>query len=82
MYYLENLNCARHAFPDAGEHFRFASMMDSASPPWGSKGMLNRVGRKIRDEQELTFREVAAIENWRAAHSYVLNTFKPLLWSK
>jgi ppGpp synthetase/RelA/SpoT-type nucleotidyltranferase len=53
-----------------------------ATPPWGTKGLLNRAGAKIRDRKDLTDDETSALEDWRAAHSYVLNTFKPLLWSR
>lgn len=52
------------------------------SPPWGTKGLINRAGEKIRRGEELTEEEALAFEEWRAAHSYVLNTFKPLLWSR
>ncbi len=51
-------------------------------PPWGSKGRLNRAGASIRQSKELILDEASAFEEWRAAHSYVLNTFKPLLWSR
>ena len=52
------------------------------APPWGTKGRLNRAGAKIRAGEELSGEEALAFEEWRAAHSYVLNTFKPLLWSR
>jgi putative GTP pyrophosphokinase len=51
-------------------------------PPWGTKGRLNNVGKKIRLNQELLPEENEAFDSWRGAHSYVLNTFKPLLWSR
>jgi hypothetical protein len=54
----------------------------SPAPPWGSKGKVNKAGIKIRDHRQLTVDEMYAFETWRAAHSYVLNTFKPLLWSR
>lgn len=52
------------------------------APPWGTKGLLNRAGLKIRQKEIPTAEEASAFEEWRAAHSYVLNTFKPLLWSR
>jgi len=52
------------------------------TPPWGTKGLLNRTGAKIREDKPLSDEEASALEDWRAAHSYVLNTFKPLLWSR
>ena len=65
--------------------FRFekmSAMANKNSVPWESKGTLNRAGKKIRDHGVLSVDESEAFENWRAAHSYVLNTFKPLLWSR
>ena len=56
--------------------------MATEAPPWGTKGLLNRTGDKIRRGEDLTRDEVESFENWRGAHSYVLNTFKPLLWSR
>jgi putative GTP pyrophosphokinase len=50
--------------------------------PWGSKGLLNRAGDKIRRGEDLSKEEQTSFEEWRAAHSYVLNTFKPLLWRR
>ncbi len=52
------------------------------TPPWGTKGRLNNVGKKIRLNQELLPDENEAFDSWRGARSYVLNTFKPLLWSR
>ena len=65
--------------------FSFSFLMAKAvavAPPWGSKGLLNRAGDKIRRGEDLTWEELRAFEDWRAAHSYVLNTFKPLLWRR
>jgi putative GTP pyrophosphokinase len=58
------------------------AIADAEAPPWGSKGLLNRAGDKIRKGEILSVEEIDAFENWRGAHSYVLNTFKPLLWSR
>jgi putative GTP pyrophosphokinase len=46
------------------------------------QGALNRIGDKLRRGEELTDEDLNSVENWRAAHSYILNTFKPLLWSR
>lgn len=64
--------------------FTFGSMMSNSEdmPPWGSKGRLNRAGAKIRTNQPLSPEESLAVDAWRASHSYVLNTFKPLLWRR
>jgi putative GTP pyrophosphokinase len=58
-----------------------AKVLQRASP-WGTKGLLNRAGDKIRRGEDLSKEEQVAFEEWRAAHSYVLNTFKPLLWRR
>lgn len=50
--------------------------------PWGTKGRLNRAGKKIRAGQDLSYEEADALDAWRGAHGYVLNTFKPLLWRR
>jgi putative GTP pyrophosphokinase len=50
--------------------------------PWGSKGLLNRAGVKFRSGDTLNEDELYAFESWRGAHSYILNTFKPLLWNR
>jgi putative GTP pyrophosphokinase len=79
---LSVLSCGPHA---AGADFTFVRFMARAAaitPPWGSKGLLNRAGEKIRRGDGLSWEELSAFEDWRAAHSYVLNTFKPLLWSR
>lgn len=51
-------------------------------PPWKSKSVLNRAGEKIRKGERPSDAEIEAMETWRAAHSYVLNTFKPLIWRR
>jgi GTP pyrophosphokinase len=48
-------------------------------PPWGSKGIINRAGEALREHRTPTDEEAAAIETWRAAHKYVLNTFQAIL---
>jgi putative GTP pyrophosphokinase len=53
-----------------------------SNPPWGTKGRLNSIGKKIRLNQELSTEENHAFDSWRGAHAYILNTFKPLLWSR
>jgi putative GTP pyrophosphokinase len=55
---------------------------NDVSPPWGSKGVLNRAGERFRAGETLAEDELYAVESWRGAHSYILNTFKPLLWSR
>lgn len=69
---------------DAVASFEFAKMnaISSVTPPWATKGRVNKAGAKIRAGLELSKEEADAFESWRAGHSYVLNTFKPLLWSR
>jgi putative GTP pyrophosphokinase len=45
-------------------------------PPWGSKGLVNRAGQAIREHRELSEEQVQALNAWRGAHKYVLNTFQ------
>jgi len=74
------------SFPSSGRNclFEFAKMTASSDnePPWGSKGRVNRAGTKIRAHEQLSEEENNSFEIWRGSHSYVLNTFKPLLWSR
>jgi len=49
------------------------------TPPWGSKGLLNRAGEALRNHRDLTREEMLAIETWRWAHTKVLNTFQAIL---
>jgi putative GTP pyrophosphokinase len=73
----------RIAFNNAsGVGERMTTIEKNPSPPWGSKGSLNRTGEKLRLGHELNDEELYILESWRGAHSYVLNTFKPLLWSR
>jgi hypothetical protein len=51
-------------------------LMQASRPPWGSKGLINRAGQAIRERRELTEEEVQALDAWRGAHKYVLNTFQ------
>ena len=51
------------------------------APPWGSKGQLNRAGDAIRNGM-LSPEGAAAVDAWRAAHRYVLNTFQSILRNK
>jgi putative GTP pyrophosphokinase len=67
----------------ASEMFMWKRMSGSANEAlWGTKGQLNRAGKKIRIGEELTTEEAYALDAWRGAHGYVLNTFKPLLWRR
>lgn len=43
--------------------------------PEFSKGEVNRAGRRLA-ERRATQHDLAVIENWRAAHNHVLNTFQ------
>ncbi len=52
---------------------------DLPKPPWGSKGLINRAGESFREGRDTTTDELFAIETWRAAHKYVLNTFQSIL---
>lgn len=47
--------------------------------PWGSKGLLNRAGEGFRSKRKLSAEEFHAVENWRAAHKHILNTFQAIL---
>jgi len=47
--------------------------------PWGSKGLVNRAGDVLREKRQLTDEQLSALENWRAAHKHVLNTFQSIL---
>lgn len=62
-------------------NFDYAQMANQPTPPWGSKGRVNKAGANIR-VGKITPDDQFALEMWRGAHSYVLNTFKPLLWSR
>lgn len=46
--------------------------------PGGSKSRVNRAGTHVRD-QRVTADDLQAIDEWRAAHKVVLNTFQPSL---
>lgn len=46
--------------------------------PGGSKGRVNRAGAAVRDA-EATDEDLAVIDDWRAAHRGVLNTFQAIL---
>jgi putative GTP pyrophosphokinase len=51
----------------------------SEYPPWGSKGAVNRAGEALRGIGPLSAENAAALENWRASHNAVLNTFQAIL---
>ncbi len=65
-------------------NFSYADMSaeKNSLPPWGTKGRVNKAGVRIRSVDVLSAEDINAFESWRAAHGYVLNTFKPLLWSR
>lgn len=46
--------------------------------PGGSKSRVNRAGNAVRESAE-DFDDLLVIEEWRAAHRYVLNTFQAIL---
>lgn len=46
--------------------------------PGGSKSRVNRAGNAVRDETA-EIEDYLVIEEWRAAHRYVLNTFQAIL---
>ena len=52
------------------------------SPPWGSKGLINRAGQAFRDHRDLTEQELHSFNSWRGAHKYILNTFQANLRSR
>jgi hypothetical protein len=51
------------------------------APPWGSKARVNRAGDRFRSHSA-TEEDIEIFELWRGSHRYILNTFKPLLWSR
>jgi ppGpp synthetase/RelA/SpoT-type nucleotidyltranferase len=58
--------------------FEFTKLNRPVSP-WGSKGLVNRAGESLREGRQLSKEELDALENWRAAHKHVLNTFQAIL---
>lgn len=53
-------------------------MLQAPGFPGGSKSRVNRAGQAVRDGRE-TLEDLAVIEEWRAAHRAVLNTFQAIL---
>jgi putative GTP pyrophosphokinase len=51
----------------------------SEYPPWGSKGAVNRAGEALRAPGHLGPKHSDTLENWRASHNAVLNTFQAIL---
>jgi len=51
---------------------------DTAGFPGGSKSRVNAAGNRIRDGAD-THEDLAAVDEWRAAHRAVLNTFQAIL---
>jgi ppGpp synthetase/RelA/SpoT-type nucleotidyltranferase len=49
------------------------------APPWISKERLNRAGAALRAPGKLTSDDMEVLDSWRAAHSYVINTFQSIL---
>jgi ppGpp synthetase/RelA/SpoT-type nucleotidyltranferase len=49
------------------------------TPAWGSKKLVNRAGDAVRTGRQLSPEEVQALDAWRRAHKYVLNTFQAIL---
>lgn len=54
--------------------------MAYASPKY-SKGRVDRAGRSIAS-QHYDHDDVDVLENWRASHAHILNTFKQLLYNR
>lgn len=52
--------------------------MSKFAHPEHSKGRVNRAGNNVRADQ-YDDDDIAVIENWRASHSYILNTFQATL---
>jgi ppGpp synthetase/RelA/SpoT-type nucleotidyltranferase len=81
--YMEPIRATTNGVLKGGERrpFRYQEMLDMPGdrPPWGSKGAVNRAGEKLRRGEELSEVDYEALEAWRAGHSYILNTFQPLL---
>lgn len=50
---------------------------DASSFPGGSKSRVNRAGENVRNGVA-TNEDLAVIEEWRAAHRKVLNTFQAI----
>lgn len=53
-------------------------MPENPSFPGGSKSKVNRAGDHVRSNSATTA-DLAAIDDWRAAHRGVLNTFQAIL---
>jgi putative GTP pyrophosphokinase len=51
------------------------------SAPHYSRGRVDRAGRAIV-QNTATPEDVAVLENWRASHAHILNTFKQLLYNR
>lgn len=49
--------------------------------PRYSKGRVDRAGQRVGTENE-TDEDLEVLENWRAAHANILNTFKTLLYNR
>ena len=54
--------------------------MAYASPKY-SRGRVDRAGRAIAT-QHFIQDDVDVLENWRASHAHILNTFKQLLYNR
>jgi len=54
-------------------------LVDIALPPWGSKGRVNRAGEALRKQGPFASDDALTLENWRASHNRVLNTFQAIL---
>ena len=53
---------------------RIKNRMANGSPTWISKGRVNRAGEALRDDNaEFTQEDANILDEWRAAHRYVLN---------
>src|SRR5262245_48407140 len=52
--------------------------MPFADPTAYTKGQINRAGDQVRNG-EATPAALTIIDNWRASHAYILNTFQAML---
>lgn len=53
--------------------------MKQIKVPWVSKSRLNRAGEHLRDVDLLLDEDLIILEEWRAAHKHLLNSFQSIL---
>lgn len=64
--------------PDCPPGIGYCRAMPFADPAAYSKGQINRAGAAVRSDT-FTPEDLEIINNWRASHAYILNTFNVML---